>query len=275
MKQIKFRISTLGMLVLSSFSFANPPPDINRNQTGFFVGLGGSYNTIQVNSNMEGTLNAISGFPPNGVFSGTTGSYHNTQQKFAPEGETGYFRQFSDSNWLWGIKLLYQYSRTNILTPGTYIELTEPVDNTTNRVNFSGIQTKMSHELVVPAFIGHSLKNGFIYLGAGPSFFQIQHTLYNGSDTLSGYYIGDLGNLSNTKWLSGGAAQAGMAYYLCPTWFFNFNYTYATTGRYTLNNSASFAPITTNGLNTGSVSFNNSQRLVAQSFSVSINKVFS
>lgn len=284
MKYIKLPISLLVLLSLSSLGFAGgkeTAPAASMNQTGLFIGLGGSYNSVRVNSNTAGTLNAISGTPPYGLFSGATGPYHNSQQKFSPEAQVGYFKHFTSNNWLWGIKLLYQHPQTNVTAngtiqdPGTTINLINSTANTTDLVRLSAVQTTVDHELMLPVFIGRSFINTFFYVGAGPSFFGIQHNFYNGSDMLSGYYIGNLGNLSNSEWLLGGAVQAGMAYYFSPTWFLNLNYTYATTGWFTTNNSMPFSPAVNRGLNTGTVSFSHKQRIATQEFGISINKLFS
>lgn len=279
MKHIRLCLSALGLWVFLSLAFAGAPektPSARINQTGFFIGLGGAYNFVRTHSNMTGTLHAISGTPPNGVFSGTTGSFNFRDQTFAPEAQIGYFQPFTNSNWLWGLKLLYTKNITNNNTKdsSTYINLTDPIINTRDQVRMNGFP-KINHELVLPVFIGHSFMNSFMYLGTGPSLFQIQHTIYTSSDIHSGYYIGTLGNFSNSRWLLGGAVQAGLAYYVNPTWFLNLHYTYATTGKYTLNNSIPFTPKVNGGLNSGSVFFSSSQRLSTQEIAVSINTLFS
>ncbi|WP_019218316.1 outer membrane protein [Legionella tunisiensis] len=229
---------------------------------------------------MSGSLNATSGFVPIGLFSGATGSYSNSKEVFAPEGQLGYFQHFNGSQWLWGIEFLYQYSRAKIISynrfqePGTSINFINPSVNVTDEISISSIQTRVNDELMLPLFIGRSFINSFIYLGVGPSFFRTKHIVDASSDTVSGFYAGNINGFSNTKWVWGGAVQTGMAFYLNPTWFLKFNYSYAITDRYKANNSLSFSPEVNGGLNGGTVSFNTSQRLVAQEVAVSINKVF-
>ncbi|MDF1930244.1 hypothetical protein PGH45_09470 [Legionella pneumophila] len=103
MKHMVLFLSALNMIISSSFAgtggVASSSP---TNQTGFFVGLGGAYNRGQINSDTSGILNAISGFPPTGLFWGVTGEYSNTKQAFAPEARAGYFQPFKHSDWIWG-----------------------------------------------------------------------------------------------------------------------------------------------------------------------------
>ncbi|HHF7345519.1 TPA: outer membrane protein [Legionella feeleii] len=280
MKYTGLCITVLSLSISATFAATiNSPGPIN--QTGFFAGLGGSYNFFRINSEMSGSLNATSGFVPIGLFSGATGSYSKTKEVFAPEGQLGYFQPISGGQWLWGIEFLYQYSRAKIISynqfqePGTSINFINPSVNVTDEISISSIQTRVNDKLMLPLFIGRSLTNSFIYLGAGPAVFRTKHTVDVSADTVSGLYAGNLNGFSNTKWVWGGAVQAGIAFYLNPTWFLKFNYSYAITDHYKANNLLSFSPEVNGGLNGGTVSFSTSQRLIAQEVAVSINKVFS
>lgn len=282
MKHTGLLLSALSLAISSTFAGSSGTASSTpTNQTGFFLGLGGAYNMARINSDTSGILNAISGFPPTGLFWGATGSYSDTKQAFAPEGQVGYFQPFNGSNWLWGIEFLYQYSRIKTTTyggsmaPGTYINLINPNENITNEVNISAIRSKIHDELMLPVFIAHSLTRSFIYLGVGPSLFRAQHDIYPSSDALSGFYMGDINGFSNTKWVWGGAVQAGIAYYINPAWFLKLNYSYARTGHYKESHFAPFSPEVNGGLNAGIVYFNTSHRIIAQEVAVSINKVFS
>lgn len=277
MDHIKLCLFASGLLSFSSLTLAGGTgaiPSAAMNQTGYFFGLGGSYNQMRVKSNTWGIMNATSGIPPNGIFSGTTNGHYDSMQTFSPQGQVGYFQNFKGSNWLWGIELLYQYSKAEAKAKGSTINLINPSANTTDEISMD-IQTKVNSALVLPVFIGHSFTNSFIYLGVGPSLLRTQDTVYGSSDTHSGYYIGTLEKFSATHWRWGGAIQAGMAYYFNPSWFFKLNYTYAAIGKYNMNNSISFSPEGNEGLNAGTVTFNTRQRLTTQDVAVSINKVFS
>lgn len=282
MKHFGLVFLTLYLVISSTFAGSGGTgSSMTSNPQGFFIGLGGAYNMARINSDTSGVLHAISGFPPTGVFWGTTGPYSNTKQAFAPEGQAGYLQSFKGSNWLWGIEFLYQYSRIKTINyggtmvSGTSINFINPTDNITNEMSISAIQTKIHDQLMLPVFVGHSFKNSFIYLGAGPSLFRTQHATYPGSDALSGYYVGDFTGFANTKWVWGGALQTGIAYYLTHAWFLKLHYSYARTGQYRTNNFLLFSPEVNGGLNTGVLSFSSSHRLVAQEIAFSINKLFS
>lgn len=246
----------------------NPSP---KNQSGLFLGIGGAYNFSTVHSTLSGTLSASTGNPPIGTFSGST-IYQSTHQTLAPEVQIGYFLPFTNPNWLWGFKLNYEYAPINAKDSVSTLNLLAPAINTIDNININPIRTKMIHELLLPAFIGHAISNGFIYLGAGPVLSKIQNQI-SGSDALSGFYIGNLNRWSQSKWVWGGAVQAGLAFYLNPTWLFNINYTYAHS-KDTLNQSSTFTTNINGGLNSGTLSLSNSQSLTTQEIGVSINKLF-
>ena len=278
MKLIGIGIVSLSLLGFSSFASTGA----SLEKTGLFIGLGGSYNLVRINSNLEGTMNVTQGVPPRGLFSGSTGPYHKTKETFAPEAQIGYFRHFTNSNWLWGVKALYQYVGTNITIngtaspAGTYINLTNTdVVTTVDKISMGSLQLKINDEFVLPLFLGRSFKQSFLYVGVGPSLFKTSYSSNHSSDVLSGYYTGNLGDFSNSTWLWGGAVQAGMAYYLSPSWFVNINYMFAGTGQNLSTYLMPFTPSVNRGLNTGTVSFTKSQRIIAEEFKLSINKVFS
>ncbi|MDR3504150.1 MAG: hypothetical protein P4L79_16400 [Legionella sp.] len=276
-KQLKLFLLVWGLM--NSFAFAGTLGEISsasENQTGIFVGLGGSYNFVHLNSNLLGTLNVTGGFPPLGVFDGSRKSFHNRAQDFSLEAQAGYFKHFSGSEWLWGLEFLYQYTNLKIRAPGFVraIDLADPAASTTDTISFGAIDAKVNDTLMLPAFIGRSYKNSFIYVGIGPSLFNTQQKIVEINDTESAYYIGTMDGISKSKWIWGGAVQAGMAYYVNAAWFFKLNYTCAFTGNYALNKTVSFSPEMNQGFNSGTLSFHSRQSLVSQAVALSINKVF-
>lgn len=276
-KQLKLCLLVWGLM--SSFVFAGTLGEVSSasiNQTGLFIGLGGSYNFVRLNSDLLGTLNVTGGLPPLGVFAGSRESFHNSAQDFSFEAQAGYFKQFSGSEWLWGIEFLYQYTNLKIRAPGSVraINLMAPTLNTTDTVSFAAIEAKVHDTLMLPAFIGRTYKRSFIYVGVGPSLFNTQQKIAEMSDTESAYYFGTLDGISKSKWIWGGAVQAGMAYYVNSTWFFKLNYTCAFTGNYAINKTISFAPEMNQGFNSGTLSFHSRQSLVSQEVALSLNKVF-
>lgn len=83
---------------------------------------------------------------------------------------------------------------------------------------------------------------------------------------------------SSSKWMWGGAAEIGMAYYISSTWLIDFSYNYAITGRYKNNATTPFSSsssvlgdvITA----AGTISTLTTQQVVAQGVKISVNKVF-
>lgn len=281
MKYIRLFLPILCFNFLLSPVFAGPQGEISSaypNQTGYFIGIGGSYNYARLSSYTLGALNVTSGFPPLGVFTGTSGNYNNTDQAFSPEAQIGYFKHFKYSDkWLWGLEFLYQYSNLKIRThnSGVFINLINSTANVSESITVGSLGTKVNDTLMLPVFIGHSFTDKFIYLGAGPSLFHTTQTFSTIDDTLSAFYVGNINNFSKSNWTLGGAVQAGIAYYINSTWFLKLNYTCAFTGSYTRNNSAAFLSEINNGLNSGILAFNTREKLVTQEAALSINKVFS
>ena len=251
------------------------------NQTGFFLGVGGGYNAVRSTVDTSGILSATAGMPPLGTFAGKMGSSSHTQRKFAPEVQAGYLQHINHSDWLWGFEFLYQYSRIkhriqdHSWSAGAGLNLLNTTQDTADELRISAIQTRVRDEFALPIFIGHSFTNSFLYLGAGPSLFNTKYNMYSSSDELSGYYIGVIDGFSNSKWVWGSTIQAGMAYYLNPSWFLKLNYAYSVTGKHKTKNAKLFLAELNGGLNDGLVLFKTSQRITAQEIALSINKVFS
>jgi len=98
---------------ISSFADSSPLPS-----SGFFVGLGASDNSINLNQDLYAS--GVSNVYDAGVLyaygeaGGPASPYNDTQTTFAPEGQLGYFRTFGANNgannsWLWGAKFTYSY----------------------------------------------------------------------------------------------------------------------------------------------------------------------
>jgi hypothetical protein len=95
-------------------------------------------------------------------------------------------------------------------------------------------QMRINHHLVLTPFIGRQFSNGFIYFGGGPSFSHFQTNLNNltGFRNSQGAPINQTAlpaNYQNSHWVWGGAATAGVTYFLTPSWFVDFNYTFSQT----------------------------------------------
>ncbi len=287
--------STVGLLTFCSVIHAGGmgPSTENKPEAGLFIGLGGSYNSVKTDQNLfaSGVSDVFAGgaLTAFGEAGGPANPYHNINSTFAPQVQGGYFKNFTGSDHFWGVKFLYQYldSVANdeaIDSPqaGTFTSLVGGTTFTGNVIVQSS-QVNSKHELALMPFIGHSFMNSVVYLGAGPSVIGARSNIYHsiGYADINGVHAdisGEQVNFSNSKWMWGGAMQIGAAYYFSPSWFLDCNYTYSVTNAYKNNNSSGFISSTTSGGTTyttdGTLFVNASNRVTAQTLSISINKVF-
>lgn len=298
----KLNVSTaLCLLTLSAASYAagfepNVPAssDYSLPKQAFFIGLGGSYNSLKVDEkyNLNGDFNVFSSSDPEVLATGNAGGiptpFHDTKSTFAPSAQIGYFRQISNSDYLGGIKFFYQYLGTTLTDDSINTQsgtlTTTPSGGSsvfTGNVSADSAQTTVRHELVLMPFIGHTFKNkSYFYLGAGPAVFDTESRLYDvkASTNTNGQILSPISsssNFSSTKWMWGGAAQVGMTYYVDPSWSLDFNYTFAKTGNYKTNFSAPFTSASGDFNSSGTLNASTTQKLTEQAFMITINKSFS
>ncbi len=260
--------------------------------TGLFIGLGGSYNSVKYDQKLHtsGIANIIPDAPldPSAVGSarGTAAPFHNTQSTFAPEVQAGYVQHFNNSEQLWGVKFSYQYlgltssnQYVNIPLSGGFTDSDGVAYPFSGSVNHNASQLNVEHEWALIPFIGHSFTNSFLYLGVGPSLFKTQTNYYGTTGTaiiFDAFPVGiNMPDYSASKWMWGGAAEIGMAYYINPTWFVDINYHYAVTKKYSSQHTSSFNDSSFGFSTSGAFIFSTSQQVTAQAVKLSINKVFS
>lgn len=260
---------------------------------GFYLGIGESYNSVKIDRHFRGRTNSEVFIGPTlfafGEAGGVIRPYHKTHCTYSPEVQIGYFNHFACNDcWLYGAKFYYKYLDVdfvddNINFPDTI--LTSPPSSVppptfSGNLHVASVQTQVNHELALLAFIGHSFCNGHIYLGAGPVVFGTKTKIYNsiGFANINGLIstiVGETASFSNEKWVWGGAAQLGLVYYITPCWFLDVNYKYAATGRYKVRKSSFFESLASGFIrDTGTLSVHSSQRITAQSLSISLNKIF-
>ena len=269
------------------------PSDPALPQAGFFLGLGGSYNSVNFgtqNVYAVGTSDVYQGgvLASTGSASGPANIYMGSEFTFAPAVQAGYFQKFTDSNWLWGAKFSYSYLNatstvTNALLPQT--GTTTPVGGSPTTFTGTAVartyQTNIEHQIALIPLIGRSFDKSFVYIGAGPTLSRTR-TNVNG---LVGFanVIGVPTNISGAPtdvsgagWVFGGSAVVGATYFLSRSWFLDFSYSYAMTGNQTFNYSSPFSNpngvlgTTINGMLVG----NSTGKVITQGVSASINKVF-
>lgn len=138
-------------------------------------------------------------------------------------------------------------------------------------------QTRVKSEVITLLYAGAQLNKGYVYLGVGPALFRAANSLYV-SSVHKPNGVGDnliSTSVTNSQTVWGGAAQVGYNYYLNPTCFLGFSYTYSDTGKKKFSNSVNTAIL--NGFdNPGPTTLNlgRTVSLGVQEVMFSINKVF-
>jgi hypothetical protein len=258
---------------------------------GWFVGIGGSYNSVRVDRVLSGSglTNIYDGsdLVAIGFAGGPAAPIRQTETTFAPVVQLGYFQNIGNSDFLWGAKFSYKYlgitlSENNIDAPqvGVYEEFDPPSTNTlTGNATTDSAQMIVDHELALLPFLGHQYKNGRVYFGGGPVVFDTATKLYglssyadiNGEHTNVG---GTPLNLSSSKWVWGGAFQMGVVHYLGASCFLDVSYDFMVTGIF---RNDWLRPVTSesDGLTYDTdIHYREESRLWAQSLNVTLNLKF-
>jgi outer membrane immunogenic protein len=257
--------TALAVMAFSSPAFAadlatitKSPPDAGSPslvpKSGLSIGLGGNLNVAtfaQQNFYLAGLSKDV--FQSqllrlNDLTLGTGYAGWNTpvnltpQVRVAPIGQFNYFNHFGESDWMWGAKGSYTYLNSAASTPLVLIpQFGAFNDSAIGRSSpFYGTytvgqyQTRINHQFALTPFLGRSFDSGFVYVGGGPSLSQLQTNLNNmlGIRNSQGQPVNQTGiatNAQNSLWVFGGAATAGITYFLNPSWYIDFNYTYSQT----------------------------------------------
>lgn len=284
----------LSTLVLSSSVFAGSMgPTAPVVDKGFFVGIGGNYNSASLDNQKiwgKGVNDAYLGpiLTSTGSAEGFSNPFYQTVNIFSPHAQAGYFQHFAGSPNFWGAKFSYDfldahfadYNMTIAQAGSNYNVITGVTTDFTGNYAVESAQTSVNHELLFLAFLGHSFEHIHAYLGGGAVLLGMQSNIYH----LIGYadYNGMQGtdisgapvNLSQSMWEWGGAGQLGLTYFIDPSWFLDVNYTYARTGRNTVKYVSPFTNQIGPDHLIGTSYINPSQEVAVQSVSLSINKRF-
>jgi hypothetical protein len=282
-------LTALCLLIFSTPTFAEEPDYPSQSivpQAGFFVGLGGSYNSVKVDQDIGGNATSQvfdgSTLAAFGKAGGPAASFHDTDSNLAPDGQLGYFNRFNDSLWLWGAKFSYKYLGTDLATnrdilpqSGSFTTKAPVLDlvpgTTTNfkgNVVIGSSQTSIDQQMAFMPFIGRSFKNSYVYFGAGPALFDTHSRISNaiGFADINGQHLDLTGapfSFSSSEWVWGGAAQVGMNYFLSPTWYLDMNYTFAMSASFDANYSARFSNVNNGLTTTGLAKLDSSERVTS------------
>ncbi len=254
MKKLLSQVS-VGLLVSGAVAtaFAGGPDMPSMVTPGIYLGLGGSWNTVDMSVN--GSIYEIPTSGPQTPIE-TGHNLKDSQSRLAPMAQLGYWGMIDDT-WLWGLVGEYKYLNYNLNTingAGTVFTEIYPY-----------LAVNLQHEFMMLLYFGATFDKGYLYLGFGPVLYTLRDSAREYS-TSTASFIGFGG--SDTIW--GGAAQLGYNYYFNPTWFLGFNYTYTVSGNYSLSNNVASVSAST----TTNYAFNRDYGFTVQEVMFSINKVF-
>lgn len=264
------------------------PPD-----HGFFIGIGGNYNAVDLQNQTvwgKGVNNAFLGpvLTSTGSAAGTSNQFNQNENTISPYAQMGYFQHFSCTPYFWGVKGSYNYINShfadyNMTIPqagSNFNVITHVTTDFTGNYAVESVQTKINHEFLMLAFIGQSFSAFNFYAGAGASVVQQESKIYH----LIGFadYKGNPGtdisgapvNLSNRQWEWGWAAQLGFSYSPYPSLLVDLNYTYAMMVQNTVRYVSPFTNQILFDHLIGTSYIRPSQQAVMQSLTLSINKTF-
>jgi hypothetical protein len=262
-------------------------------KNGLIFGVGGSYNSITIDQQIKGSSfsSIFSGasLVALGESGGTANPYHETHSTLAPQAQLGYLHRFSNSSWFLGCKAIYQYlgltfteNTLDSFPNGAYTVVGEGDDVWVGHFLISSSQTQINHELLFLPLFGYFFNDSSVYFGVGAALFGTENNLYGvkGLAQVNGASVDVIGsspNLSFSEWIWGAVAQIGWIYPFSSSWFLDLNYSYAATATATFQNSTLFShSLITGSLYTeeGIASLKLKERITAQSFTITINKVF-
>jgi opacity protein-like surface antigen len=289
-------VATSGVVFAADMAVKAPPPPPSAvwDWSGFYIGVGGSYNWTHFDQSLQGVSGVIDVFngpvlTAQGQEGGPFFDFNRNKSGFAPDVQLGYMHPFAGGDWLAGFKFNYKYanidSKQNVSIPqiGTGAVLSGPQAGLsgpiTGFVAISPAEINLKHQLSLVATIGRAFGNVTLYGGGGPALFGVETNFINGipfaTSSLSGTFpASQPSTVFNENWVWGGAAQVGAIYAFAGGWFLDFAYTYARSANFNIVNPVPvFNQI---GLLTvsGSAVLNAQERVTNQSVTLTLNYKF-
>ena len=268
----------MGSVLLSALTLTASAggPEIPMMLPGIYVGLAGSWTTL------DESFHSV-------FYTSTTDSawdhYDTSRNRLAPMAQIGYWRPISSSG-LWGISAQWKY--LGYKTPNVDSNLGQHLtDATFSSINIFGpnvmrdfsSQTRVNHEVMLLAYWGMLFNRSYAYLGLGPAIFTTFNSIFvtavhvSAPGSRSDNLIPTSVTQSKTIWA--GAAQIGYNYYLQPTSFLSFSYTYLQSGTNHFSNLVNTALLNGGGIpGPNTVNISRTMSLTVQEIMFSVNKVF-
>ena len=271
-----------------------PRPPVAWDWSGFYVGVGGSFNGAHFDQSLQGVSGIVNVFNgPTLVAQGQEGGpyfdFNRNKTGFAPDFQFGYMTPIASGGWLGGFKFTYKYanidSKQTVIIPqdGTGSILAGPGAVTgapiTGFVQGDPAEINLRHQFSLIGTIGHSFGNVMVYGGAGPALFNVETNFINtipfATTSLRGTFpAGAPMTLFNRNWVWGGAAQVGASYAFTDGWFLDLSYTYAQSASFNIQNSV-FVQNTVGAVTiSGPAVLNTHERVSNQSIALTLNYRF-
>ncbi|MFT0859876.1 hypothetical protein VRZ77_07290 [Ancylobacter sp. G4_0304] len=258
--------------------------------SAFFIGAGGALNATRF-TDQNLYAQGVSTISQNGVpigagyAGGNVDPGFDTEYSVSAAAQLGYFQHFQASDWLWGVKLTYNYLGTEAETGPIAVPqsgaFTGPSSASfTGNVVGGSYSSRVDNQFSLVPFIGRSFEKGFIYLGAGPTLSRVQYDFNNvvGFADINGVHYDITGapsDFSSKDWVVGGEVIVGATYFLSQNWFLDLSYSYTVTGNISKGYSGPFSTTARGGFeDVGILSGNFSGASSTQSIMVSINRAF-
>jgi len=164
-------LTALFVLALCPSAFAQEAPPLRSTlpQSGFFVGVGGSYDWASVDQDLKGIgLSDVllgSSVIASGSAGGPAAAFDSDGSHFAPDAQLGYFRHFTGSDRLAGLKFSYKYLDLTSADKNGDIPQAGSFTTTIGKrrtipfkgdVTIASSQISIDHQLALMPFIGRS-----------------------------------------------------------------------------------------------------------------------
>lgn len=252
----------------------------------FYAGIGAGFNLAKfsdVDANTLGLSNVyFNGKPVASGFAG--GPYifpENSESRFGPDIQVGYYQLINKSKFLWGAKFTYNYIGTVSVSEDQNIPQVGAVGSKsfTGDAVVQSFEYSCDNQFTLTPYFGISTKKTFFYLGGGATYTQTKENInnvvgyaYAGDEVVN--ISGDPISFSSTGWSFGFAALAGGTYFFNSSLFIDFTYTYCQTGTQTNDFFAQFTNTHGKIETSGDLIGSTSTHAIINSFTFTFNKAF-
>jgi len=262
-------------------------------KSAFYAGVGGAATFADFGSQSIYNKGLSNRFDGAGVQTGTGTADgpaiqlgFGTSAGVSPVFQLGYFRRFGDSNFLWGTKFSYSpfgntSTQTNVIIP-QFGTSSGGGASTFNGYSVTGGYTVgVYNQMTFTPFVGYAMEKSFFYAGVGPSLSQVKTTLNNvvGYATIGGAFTNISGtpqSFQASSWDVGAAGTIGATYFITPSWFMDFSYTFSAPNIQPILSTSGFNNWSTTGGNsyTGTLIGIYTNNVVTHAIGITINRAF-